>query len=137
GDLRCETTKSRTEGEPPMALSQSALSELLEAFRTGDGVDMIRESGQSPAGWWALRDSSVPYSPLSIAAFQLSFEPAVGATKHRLAAKAQLALRNDYRRLLADAQADGLTLTVFRQRRDALARKLGHLDDTAPQTSAR
>lgn len=27
-----------------MTLSQSALSELLEAFRTGDGVDMIRES---------------------------------------------------------------------------------------------
>jgi hypothetical protein len=27
-----------------MALSQSAMSELLEAFRTGDGVDMIRES---------------------------------------------------------------------------------------------
>ena len=27
-----------------MALSQSALSQLLEAFRTGDGVDMIRES---------------------------------------------------------------------------------------------
>jgi putative transposase len=27
-----------------MALSQSALLELLEAFRTGDGVDMIRES---------------------------------------------------------------------------------------------
>lgn len=27
-----------------MALSQSALSEPLEAFRTGDGVDMIRES---------------------------------------------------------------------------------------------
>ena len=26
-----------------MALPQSALSELLEAFRTGDGVDMIRE----------------------------------------------------------------------------------------------
>ena len=27
-----------------MALSQSALSELLDAFRTSDGVDMIRES---------------------------------------------------------------------------------------------
>lgn len=27
-----------------MALTQSALSELLDAFRTGDGVDMIRES---------------------------------------------------------------------------------------------
>ncbi len=27
-----------------MALPQSALSELLEAFRAGDGVDLIRES---------------------------------------------------------------------------------------------
>lgn len=27
-----------------MALSQSAVSELLEALRTGDGVDLIRES---------------------------------------------------------------------------------------------
>ncbi len=27
-----------------MALSQSALSELLEALRAGDGVDLIRES---------------------------------------------------------------------------------------------
>ncbi len=27
-----------------MALSQSALTELLEAFRAGDGVDLIRES---------------------------------------------------------------------------------------------
>ena len=27
-----------------MALSQSALSELLEAFRAGEGVDLIRES---------------------------------------------------------------------------------------------
>jgi transposase-like protein len=27
-----------------MALSRSALSELLEAFRAGDGVDLIRES---------------------------------------------------------------------------------------------
>ena len=43
-DLRCETTKSRTEGNLPMALSQSALSELLDAFRAGDGVDLVRES---------------------------------------------------------------------------------------------
>ena len=27
-----------------MALSQSAASELLDAFRAGDGVDLIRES---------------------------------------------------------------------------------------------
>ena len=29
-----------------MALSQSAVSELLDAFRAGDGVDLIRESVQ-------------------------------------------------------------------------------------------
>ncbi len=27
-----------------MALSQSAVSELLEAFRTGEGVDLVRRS---------------------------------------------------------------------------------------------
>ena len=27
-----------------MALSQSALSELLEVFRAGEGVDLVRES---------------------------------------------------------------------------------------------
>ena len=32
-----------------MALSQSALSELLEAFRAGDGVDLIRESVRAGA----------------------------------------------------------------------------------------
>ena len=29
-----------------MALSQSALSEVLEAFRAGDGVDLIRDAVQ-------------------------------------------------------------------------------------------
>jgi hypothetical protein len=29
---------------PPMALSDSAVSELLEVLRTGDAVDLIRES---------------------------------------------------------------------------------------------
>ena len=42
-DLRC-VRQVLTEGVPPMALSQSAVSELLEAFRTGEGVDLIRES---------------------------------------------------------------------------------------------
>ena len=36
-----EHTKENT---TPMALSQSAVSELLDAFRAGDGVDLIRES---------------------------------------------------------------------------------------------
>jgi hypothetical protein len=31
-------------GSGPMALSRFAMSELLDAFRAGDGVDLIRES---------------------------------------------------------------------------------------------
>ena len=29
---------------PPMALSQSVVSELMDAFRAAEGVDLIRES---------------------------------------------------------------------------------------------
>ena len=32
-----------------MALSQSAVSELLDAFRTGEGVDLVREAVGSAA----------------------------------------------------------------------------------------
>jgi len=74
---------------------------------------------------------------LVFAAYQLSFDPAAAATRHRLAAKSYLALRNDYRRLLADAEAGELTLGEFQERRDLLARELTHLDHGAPQTSAR
>src|SRR4051795_13198835 len=38
------TAKYSSKEISPMALSQSALSELLDAFRAGDGVDLIRES---------------------------------------------------------------------------------------------
>lgn len=41
GVFEQEHTKENT---TPMALSQSAVSELLDAFRAGDGVDLIRES---------------------------------------------------------------------------------------------
>jgi hypothetical protein len=40
----CTATHALKKEVPPMALSQSALSELLEVFRAGDGVDLIRES---------------------------------------------------------------------------------------------
>jgi hypothetical protein len=90
--------------------------------------------GSAVAAWIAVLSALVA---LVFATLQLSFDPAASATKHRLAAKAYLALRNDYRRLLADAQSDGLTLGSFKQQRDSLARELGHLDDTAPQTSPR
>jgi putative transposase len=38
------TAKYSLKGFPPMALSESAVSELLEVLRTGDAVDLIRES---------------------------------------------------------------------------------------------
>ena len=34
-----------------MALSESALSDLLDAFRAGDSVDLIREAVMAHAGW--------------------------------------------------------------------------------------
>ena len=67
------------------------------------------------------------------AAFQLSFDPAGDANAHTLAAKSYLALRNEYRRLIADAS--GLNASDLRARRDSLARQLDHLDRTAPSTS--
>ena len=39
----CTATSPLTE-EPPMALSESAVSELLDAFGAGDGVDLIRDA---------------------------------------------------------------------------------------------
>jgi hypothetical protein len=40
------TAKYSPQKVPSMALSQSVVSELLEAFRAGEGVDLIRESVQ-------------------------------------------------------------------------------------------
>jgi putative transposase len=34
----------RTKGDHPMALDQSDLSELLAAFKTGEGVDLVRHA---------------------------------------------------------------------------------------------
>jgi Pyruvate/2-oxoacid:ferredoxin oxidoreductase gamma subunit len=86
------------------------------------------------AAWLAVSSALVA---LVFAAFQLSFDPAADATRQRLAAKSYLALRNDYRRLIADVQADGLTQSALRDRRDALARELDHLERIAPPTSPR
>jgi tRNA G37 N-methylase TrmD len=36
----------RTEGEAPTALSESAVSELLDAFRAGEGVALTRDAVQ-------------------------------------------------------------------------------------------
>ena len=41
------TAKYASKETSPMVLPQSALSELLEVFRTGEGTDFIREC----SGW--------------------------------------------------------------------------------------
>jgi putative transposase len=38
------TAKYALKEKPPMALSQSVLSELLDAFRSGEGVDLVRDA---------------------------------------------------------------------------------------------
>src|SRR6478735_2787929 len=38
--------QERPRRPPPMALSQSVLSELLDAFRAGEGVDLVRDAVQ-------------------------------------------------------------------------------------------
>jgi len=73
-------------------------------------------------------------SGLAFAIYQLSFDPAAAAAGHRETAKAYLALRDDYRRLLADVQAGASTAEVAR-RRDGLARQLEQLNRLSPQTS--
>ncbi len=45
-----------TEETTPMALSDSALSELLDALRVGDGTDLVRELAQ-----WALQQFESPW----------------------------------------------------------------------------
>jgi hypothetical protein len=82
------------------------------------------------ASWIAAVSASVA---LVFAAFQLSFDPAGEANAHTLAAKSYLALRNEYRRLIADAV--DLEPSELRTTRDRLARTLDHLDRTAPPTS--
>lgn len=88
---------------------------------------------QSSVAAWTAAVAAVIASVF--AALQLSFDPAAEATSHRVAAKAYLALRNEYRTLLADIHAGAVSVDKVRTRRDALARELAHLDSTAPQTS--
>lgn len=85
----------------------------------------------SPSAAWVAAVSAI--LALVFAAFQISFEPSREANSHTLAAKSYLALRNDYRRLIADVAH--LDPAELRLRRDLLARTLDHLDRLAPPTS--
>jgi hypothetical protein len=55
--------------EVVMPVRVVATGRVVEAPIQLLGEDVWSAFGQSPAGWWALRGSSVPYSPLSMAAW--------------------------------------------------------------------
>lgn len=85
-----------------------------------------------PAAWVAAASAIIG---LVFAAYQLAFDPSAEASRHRLAAKSFLTVRDQYRRLLTDAQAGDVSPKILRERRDQLARELDHLHRTAHQTS--
>ncbi|GAA4126037.1 SLATT domain-containing protein [Knoellia locipacati] len=88
----------------------------------------------SPAAWLAFVAGLVGFV---FTVLQLSFDPASEASSHQLAAKSYLVLRNEYRRLIADAEVGDQGIDELRARRDALARELSHLERAAPPTSAK
>ena len=45
-EARCVPTKVHTKEITPMALDESAVSDLLDALRVGEGTDLVRELAQ-------------------------------------------------------------------------------------------
>jgi hypothetical protein len=84
------------------------------------------------ARWLPVASAVIAFG---FAAAQLSFQPQAEASEQRSAAKSFLNLRDDYLRLIADAQA-GIRAEVLRARRDVLTGRLAELHSYAPQTSA-
>ncbi|MBE1551918.1 hypothetical protein GGC64_006005 [Mycobacterium sp. OAS707] len=70
----------------------------------------------------------------AFATAQLSFQPQREAAEHRSSAKAFLAIRDDFGRLIADEKC-GSTPDELRNRRNVLADRLNDLYAHAPQTS--
>lgn len=72
---------------------------------------------------------------LGFTVFQLSFNPAEDASRHRAAAKSFLSIRDRYINLIADAAA-GMSPEEVRAQRDELQQELDDLYQHAPDTSA-
>jgi hypothetical protein len=71
---------------------------------------------------------------LSFNVFQLSFDPAKDAARHRATAKSLLPIRDGYTNLLADL-ASGLDVDSARLQRDKLEKDLNEILQQAPDTS--
>lgn len=71
---------------------------------------------------------------LAFNVFQLSFDPATSAARHRDTAKSLIPIRDGYASLLADLK-DGLEIQSAQQRRDSLDRVLHDIYQQAPDTS--
>lgn len=73
---------------------------------------------------------------LAFVIFQLSFDPAKEAERHRMAAKALWYVREEYVHLLTDIKTDPSSIDV-QLRRDDLIEQLKRIYDLAPDTSSR
>jgi hypothetical protein len=73
---------------------------------------------------------------LAFVIFQLSFDPAKEAERHRATAKALWYIREKYIHLLTDIKADPSSVNI-QQRRDDLVEELRKIYDLAPDTSSR
>lgn len=73
---------------------------------------------------------------LAFVIFQLSFDPANEAERHRTTAKALWYIRERYIHLLTDIKADPTSVNI-QQQRDELMEELRKIYDLAPDTSSR
>lgn len=73
---------------------------------------------------------------LAFVIFQLSFDPAKDAERHRAAAKSLWYVREQYINLLTDIKVDTASIDIPK-RRDGLVEELKTIYDTAPDTSSR
>lgn len=71
---------------------------------------------------------------LAFTVFQLSFDPATDAARHRVAAKSLLLIREKYVNLLADIYG-GIPDEEIQKRRDDLQEELNEVYEQAPDTS--
>src|SRR6266446_7402265 len=73
---------------------------------------------------------------LAFVIFQLSFDPAKEAERHRATAKALWYVREQYAHLLTDIKADPSAVNIS-QRRDELVEELKRIYELAPDTSSK
>lgn len=88
----------------------------------------------SPVAAWVAAIAT--FTGLVFGVVQLTLDPASAIAENRVAAKAYLAMRDSYLRLVTDI-LDGAERPVVERRREDLAARVQLLHELAPQTSQR